>query len=192
MTISPISSSPGFVPLDAFTQAAAGGREVYADIAGERLQVMATGSLPNGRSVAWIAPNVDTASMFVETLARTFGSGVGSAVARELDLVSAPGKPLSSRTVTQAVDMAREAGQALGGVDFVTQLAFSAKVSGAGFERTASEAGVSVGSLSAGQRQAIDDAMQTRFDQAAANGDSPVSPFVAQTWLVDVLKAHSA
>lgn len=192
MTISPISSSPGFVPLDAFTQAAAGGREVYADIAGERLQVMASGSLPSGRSVAWIAPNVDTASMFVDTLARTFGSGVGSAVARELDLVSAPGKPLSSRTITLAVDMAREAGHAMGGVDFVTQLAFSAKASGAEFQRTAGELGVSVGRLDAGQRQAIDDAMQAHFDRAASTGNSPVPPSVAQSWLGDILKAHSA
>lgn len=192
MTISPISSSPGFVPLDAFTQAAAGGREVYADIAGERLQVMATGSLPNGRSVAWIAPDVDTASMFVDSLARTFGSGVGTAVARELDLVSAPGKPLSSRTVTQAVDMAREAGHAMGGVDFVTQLGLSAKASGAEFQRAAGRADISVGHLDAGQRQAIDDAMQARFDQAAASGNSPVPPSVAQTWLVDILKTHAA
>lgn len=192
MTISPISSSPGFVSLDAFTQAAAGGREVYADVNGERLQVLAAGSLPNGRSVAWVAPNVDTASMFVETLARTFGSGVGSAVARELDLVSAPGKPLSSRTISLAVDMAREAGQALGGVDFVTQLAFSAKVSGAEFERTAAELGVSVSGLDAGQRQAIDNAMQARFDEAAATGNSPVQASVAQSWLRDVLTAGPA
>ncbi|QEI08254.1 hypothetical protein FXN63_22255 [Pigmentiphaga aceris] len=191
MTISPISSSSGFVSLDAFTQAAAGGREVYADIAGERLQVMATGSLPNGRSVAWIAPNVDTASMFVDTLARTFGTGVGTAVARELDLVSAPGKPLSSRTVTLAVDMAREAGQALGGVDFVTQLAFSAKASGAEFERTASALGIS-GSLDAAQRQTIDDAMQRRFDEAATSGNSPVPPSVAQSWLSEILNSRLA
>ncbi len=192
MTISPISSSSGFVPLDAFTQAAAGGREVYADIAGERLQVMATGSLPNGRSIAWIAPNVDTASMFVDALARTFGSGVGTAVARELDLTSAPGKPLSSRTITQAVDMAREAGQALGGVDFVTQLAFSARVSGAEFERTANALGVSVSSLDGNQRQSIDDAMLRRFDDAATSGHSPVSPSVAQSWLSDILNNRLA
>jgi hypothetical protein len=187
MTISPLSSSPGFVSLDAFTQAAAGGREVYADINGERLQVLASGNLPNGRSVAWVAPNVDTASMFVDTLARTFGSGVGSAVARELDLVSAPGKPLSSRTVTLAVDMAREAGHAMGGVDFVTQLAFSAKAAGADFERTANELGMSTGSLDASRRQSIDDAMQTRFDAAAASGNSPVEPAVARAWLRDIL-----
>ena len=187
MTISPLSSSSGFVSLDAFTQAAAGGGEVYADINGERLQVLAAGSLPSGRSVAWIAPNVDTASMFVDTLARTFGGGVGSAVARELDLVSAPGKPLSSRTITQAVDMAREAGHAMGGVDFVTQLAFSAKASGAEFQRTAAELGIASASLDAGRRQSIDDAMQAQFTAAAATGNSPVEPSVARAWLREIL-----
>lgn len=192
MTISPLSSSSGLVPLDAFTQAASSGREVYADVGGERLQVLATGSLPNGRSVAWIAPDVDTASMFVDALARTFGSGVGTAVARELDLVGAPGKPLSSRTITLAVDMAREAGHALDGVDFMTQLAFSAKASGAEFQRAASQFGVPAARLDAGQRQAIDDAMQARFEQAAASGNAPVAPSIAQAWLADIIKAYGA
>jgi hypothetical protein len=189
MSISPISSSHGFVPLDAFTQAAAGGREVYADINGERLQVLAAGSLPNGRSVAWIAPNVDTASMFADTLARTFGAGVGSAVARELDLVAAPGKPLSARTITLAVDMAREAGQAMTGVDFVTQLAFSAKASGAEFQRTASDLGIATAGFDAAKRQAIDDAMAAHFASAAESGNSPVEPSVARNWLRSLLQA---
>lgn len=187
MTISSVPSSPGFLSLDAFTQAAQTGREVYADIGGERARVLATGSLPNGRGVAWIDPDADTASMFVDTLARSFGSGIGSAIARELDLVSAPGKPLSSRTVTLAVDMARQAEQVLGGVDFATQLAFSAKASGVGFQQVLNELNIPASTVDASQRDRIDQAMQQRFEHAAQTGQSPVSDSTAHAWLREVL-----
>ena len=47
-------------------------------------------------------------------------------MSRELGLEPNPGKPLSARTVAQALDMAQTSRDALSGVDFLTRLALSA------------------------------------------------------------------
>ncbi|WYX20016.1 hypothetical protein WJ973_00485 [Achromobacter xylosoxidans] len=126
MTISSVTPSSPFVSLDAFAKAAQSGEDVYVDIAGETLRVLGVGSTPGGRSVAWVAPNVDTTGMFAQALARSYGQGIASAVSRELGLEPNPGKPLSARTVTLALDMAQTSRDALSGVDFMTRLALSA------------------------------------------------------------------
>ncbi|CAB3666712.1 hypothetical protein LMG26696_03659 [Achromobacter pulmonis] len=64
MTISSVTPSSPFVSLEAFAKAAQSGQDVYVDIAGEKLQVLGMGTTPGGRSVAWVAPNVDTTSLF--------------------------------------------------------------------------------------------------------------------------------
>lgn len=86
MTISSVTPSSPFVSLDAFAKAAQSGEDVYVDIAGETLRVLGVGSTPGGRSVAWVAPNVDTTGMFAQALARSYGQGIASAVSRELGL----------------------------------------------------------------------------------------------------------
>lgn len=126
MTISSVTPSSPFVSLEAFAKAAESGQDVYVDVAGEKLQVLGMGTTPGGRSVAWVAPNVDTTAMFAQALARSYGQGIASAVSRELGLEPNPGKPLSARTVAQALDMAQTSRDALSGVDFLTRLALSA------------------------------------------------------------------
>ncbi|WZB74542.1 hypothetical protein WJ972_28860 [Achromobacter insuavis] len=90
MTISSVTPSSPFVSLEAFAKAAESGQDVYVDVAGEKLQVLGMGATPGGRSVAWVAPNVDTTEMFAQALARSFGQGIASAVSRELGLGPTP------------------------------------------------------------------------------------------------------
>ncbi|WZB66609.1 hypothetical protein WJ971_00480 [Achromobacter xylosoxidans] len=175
MTISSVTPSSPFVSLDAFAKAAQSGEDVYVDIAGETLRVLGVGSTPGGRSVAWVAPNVDTTGMFAQALARSYGQGIASAVSRELGLEPNPGKPLSARTVTLALDMAQTSRDALSGVDFMTRLALSATNDAPAFQQACRDAGVAPSGLDAGRRGALDQAMQARFDQAAESGHSPVS-----------------
>ncbi|WP_238891461.1 hypothetical protein [Achromobacter insuavis] len=68
MTISSVTPSSPFVSLEAFAKAAESGQDVYVDVAGEKLQVLGMGTTPGGRSVAWVAPNVDTTAMFAQAL----------------------------------------------------------------------------------------------------------------------------
>jgi hypothetical protein len=147
------------------------------------------GSTPGGRSVAWVAPNVDTTGMFAQALARSYGQGIASAVSRELGLEPNPGKPLSARTVTLALDMAQTSRDALSGVDFMTRLALSATNDAPAFQQACRDAGVAPSDLDAGRRGALDQAMQARFDQAAESGHSPVSLATAAGWLRDLLKS---
>ncbi|WP_063588437.1 hypothetical protein [Achromobacter ruhlandii] len=188
MTISSVTPSSPFVSLDAFAQAAQSGQDIYVDIAGETLRVLGMGTTPGGRSVAWVAPNVDTTAMFAQALAHSYGQGIASAVSRELGLEPNPGKPLSARTVTLALDMAQTSRDALSGVDFLTRLALSASNGAPAFQQACSDVGVAPAALVAARRGALDLAMQARFDQAAQSGQSPVSLATAAAWLRDLLK----
>lgn len=158
MTISSVTPSSPFLSLEAFAKAAESGQDVYVDVAGERLQVLGVGATPGGRSVAWVAPNVDTTEMFAQALARTFGQGIASAVSRELALEPNPGKPLSARTVAQALDMAQTSRDALSGVDFLTRLALSATSGAPAFQQACADAGVAPASLDAARRSSLDQA----------------------------------
>ncbi|WP_144630598.1 hypothetical protein [Bordetella genomosp. 13] len=190
MTIDSVSRPvPGFPQIDAFTQAAQGGGDVYISVAGAQLQVLGTGATPGGRSVAWVAPDTDTVSMFSQALANTYGNGIASAVSRELGLAASPGRPLAARTIELAVDMAQTSRQALDGVDFATRLACSASTGSSVFMSACSQAGINPASLDVQQRHTLDAAMQQRFDQAAASGHSPVSLDTARTWLAQLLVA---
>lgn len=188
MTISSVTPSSPFISLDTFAKAAEGGQDVYVDIAGEKLQVLGVGATPSGRSVAWVAPDADTASMFTQALAHSYGQGIASAVARELGLEPSPGKPLSARTVATAIDMAETSSHALSGVDFMTRLATSAAGNSPAFQQACSDAGIAPSSLDTARRSALDQSMQTRFEQAARSGQSPVSLATAAGWLRDLLE----
>ncbi|SEJ50542.1 hypothetical protein [Achromobacter sp. NFACC18-2] len=189
MTISSVTPSSPFVSLDAFAKAAESAPDIYVDISGEKLQVLGMGTTPSGRSVAWVAQDVDTTAMFAQALAQSYGQGIASAVSRELGLDSNPGKPLSSRTVAAALDMAETSSHALSGVDFMTRLATSATGNTPVFQQACGDAGVSPASLDAARRSALDDAMQARFEAAARSGESPVSLPTAAGWLRELLKA---
>jgi hypothetical protein len=189
MTISSVTPSSPFVSLDAFAKAAESAQDVYVEISGEKLQVLGTGATPSGRSVTWVAPDVDTTAMFAQALANSYGQGIASAVSRELGLDPNPGKPLSSRTVAAALDMAETSSHALSGVDFMTRLATSATANTPAFQQACHDAGIAPANLDAARRNAVDDAMQGRFDAAARAGQSPVSLTTAAGWLRELLKS---
>lgn len=190
MNINPTTSLPpqGSPSLEHFEAAALGSEAVYISVSGQSMQVLGTGTTPGGRSVAWVAPDVDTTRLFTEALAHSYGTGITQAVARELGLEPSPGKPLSSRAVSQALDMAQTSSQALSGVDFVTRLDHSASARGAGFLSACRALAIDPSSLSPQRLQEIDAAMQLRFDQAAAQGQSPVAAETAQGWMRDLLR----
>lgn len=178
---------PGAPPIDEFKQAAQDGGNVYLSVAGEQLHVLATGTTPSGRQVSWVDPSLDTASMFSLSLANTYGSGIASAVSRELGLQAGAGKPLSARTVELAVDMAETSRVAMTGVDFATQLACSAVAGSNAFNDACHDAGIDPASVDPSRRQAVDAAMRDRFDAASANGLSPVSLDTAKAWLRELV-----
>lgn len=175
--------------LDAFQQAAREGDWVHVSRDGAQWKVLGTGTTPTQRSVAWIEPEADSTSAFVGALGQSFSQGIQASVVRELGLGPAPGKPLSSRTVMQAIDMAQTSRQTLQGVDFLTQLTLSAASRSTGFSEACRASGISADALSAGQRESIDAAMQQRFEAAAREGRSPVALQTAREWLREELKA---
>lgn len=190
MTIhSPVSSQPSRqLSVEQFAEAAKGNESVYLSISGQSMQVLGVGTTPGGRTVAWVAPDVDTTRMFIEALQESYGPGIAKAIAQELGLQPSPGKPLSSRTVIHALDMARTAGRALSGIDFVTALEYSAQNAGLGFKAVCQDLNLDPGSLDDQQRKAIDQALQERFQQAASEGRSPVPPETVRSWLYEVLR----
>jgi len=184
----PLSSHAG-PSLEHFEAAARDSAAVYISVSGQSMQVLGIGTSPGGRSVAWVEPDIDTTRLFTEALAHSYGPGITQVIARELGLEPSPGKPLSSRTVAQALDMAQTSSQALSGVDFATRLDHSANARGAGFLDACRALDIDPASLSPQRRQEIDAAMQIRFDQAAAQGQSPVTADTAQGWLRTLLQA---
>jgi hypothetical protein len=175
--------------LEAFQQAAKEGEWVHVGRDGSQWKVLATGTTPSQRSVAWIEPEVDSTSDFVGALGKSFSSGIQAAVVRELGLDPAPGKPLSARTVMQAIDMAQTSRQTLLGVDFMTQLTLNASNNSSGFRSACEALGVSVDAFGGQKRQEIDAAMHQRFVAAAAQGNSPVPAPEALNWLRTELQA---
>ena len=88
---------------------------------GQSFKVIATGQTPSAHSVAWISGE-DTTRMFIETLESAVGPALSNAIANELGLQPALGKPLASRTIEQALTMADTANTAIEGVRYATDL----------------------------------------------------------------------
>lgn len=189
MTISPASILPPLPALEAYTEAARTAQDLYVNIDETQRQVLSWGSTQQGRSVAWVAPDIDTTSMFTRALAQTYGRGIASAVAEQLGLDPAPGKPLSSRTVMSALDMANNAKDALTGVDFMSRLSASAVSDMPIFRQACQDCHIDPKSLNAQQRQTLDLAMQDRFDQSVIMGFSPVPLAKIGEWLRELLKS---
>ena len=121
----PVSASRGGnqVPLgvEDFRRGAELGDELRLQVDGENFKLIASGKTPSGRSVAWVEGG-DATGMFVSALKEAYGERLSQAIASELGLQAAQGKPLSSRVVTQALSMAETAGHALDGVRFAEQV----------------------------------------------------------------------
>lgn len=176
--------SPG---LEAFERSARQADAVRVVLDGDSFQVLGQGQLPTAqgmRSVAWVqSDQADTTRMFVDALAQTYGGGISQAVARELGLDPAPGKPLASRLVHQAIDAANTGRQALSGVDFLTQIDHSATAQGGAFRAKLQALGLDTTPLDTATRQAIDQQMREQFEHAARQGQVPVSAATAGQWL---------
>lgn len=190
------ASGPHAAPsLDAFRTAAEQHDAVSLTLDGERWQVQGTGVLPgSGRKVAWVRPEnaqADTTSAFVQALGQSFAAGISRAVARELGLHPQPGQPLPSRTVTQAIDMAKTGQQALAGVDFFTRLQFSAAKGGSEFKRVCAEEGLAAGKLSKADLERLDHQLDQQFQQALSSGAVPVTYDNAERWLKEALQSLS-
>lgn len=185
-SIDPLRGGPSPL-LEAFRESAGQGETVHVQVDGQELKVLAQGELHGSqggaRSVAWVQGEVDTTSMFVEALSQSYGSSLSGALARELGLEPAPGKPLSSRQVTQALEMAETGRQALSGVDFLTALQHSAKAQGPGWQAVLTELGIAPDSLSVEQRTQVDERMEARFATAQVRGQSPVPVETVRGWL---------
>ncbi len=135
---------------------------------------------------------VDTTSIFIDALGAAFPAGIRDAVVRELGLVPMPGAPLESRLVLQAIAMAETSQKALQGVDFMTQLMFSAAAHSVEFVNACGALGLPPEAFSPQQRAAVDVCMQERFVQAAQQGQVPVEHALAQEWLRSELQILSA
>lgn len=153
---------------------------------GEALQVVQDGAQWKVRACAATARTelgVDTTAIFVEALGRAFSRRIQDAVVRELGLASPSSRPLPSRLVLQAIAMAETSRKAMQGVDFMTQLMFSAAAHSGAFVATCRELELSPDAISPQQRAAVDARMQERFAQAEQQGQFPVVPELAQQWL---------
>lgn len=175
------------LPLDSFNEAASQGKTVHVHHDGSSWEVAAQGMTSSGRAVTWVKPDskseFDTTLVFLNALEQRFSRGIQVTVARVLGLKPAPGQPLASRSVKQAIAMAETIRTTMNGVDCLTQLMSSAAANSGSFKAACAQAGLSPAAFSKTQRKSLDAAMQQHFQQAADQGQSPVAPKLAQQWL---------
>lgn len=185
MSISTLSIPLGIasLSLNSFRESAGNGGTLQVVHDGSTWTVWARGTTVTERLGSRRAFEVDTTSIFVDALGRAFSRGIQEAVVRELGLAPSPGKPLDSRLVLQSIAMAETSQKALQGVDFMTQLMFSAGAHSMAFVAACRELGLPPDAIGPQQRAAIDACMQQRFARAAQQGQCPVAPELAQQWL---------
>lgn len=179
-------------PVDAAQLSLHSFRDVASSAAALRVRQEGTGwkvvaAEGTDAASAGAAGEIDTTAMFVEVLGQAFARGIQQAVVRELQLQPRPGQPLEARLVLQAIAMAEASRQAMQGVDFMTQLQFSAATQTAEFVAACRAAGLEPQAVGAPQRAAIDARMQQRFDEAARQMQIPVAPETARQWLREEL-----
>lgn len=182
---------PAQLSLNSFRDSAQKGEALQVVHDGYLWKVGACGTATTQRFVALPDAEVDTTSIFIDALGAAFPLGIRDAVVRELGLLPRPGAPLESRMVLQAIAMAETSQKALQGVDFMTQLMFSAAAHSGEFVSACVALGLRPEAFSPQQRAAIDVCMQERFVQAAQQGQVPVASAVAKEWLLSELQALS-
>ncbi len=183
---------PAQLSLNAFRDSAKKGETLQVVHDGSLWTVWACSTAQAQRFGARADVEVDTTSIFIDALGAAFPAGIRDAVVRELGLVPMPGAPLESRLVLQAIAMAETSQKALQGVDFMTQLMFSAAAHSVEFVNACGALGLPPEAFSPQQRAAVDVCMQERFVQAAQQGQVPVEHALAQEWLRSELQILSA
>ena len=177
--------------LNSFHESAKKGDTLQVVHDGAAWTVWASGTTVSERFGARSQLDIDTTAIFADALGRAYSRGIQDAVVRELGMEPQPGKPLQSRLVLQAIEMAETSRKALQGVDFMTQLMFSAAAHSERFVAVCLELGLSPDSVSPPQRAAVDANMRERFAQAAQQGQFPVAPELAQQWLTAELSTSN-
>ncbi len=112
-----------------------------------------------------------------------FSDRLIEAAERVLDLPTDPRSPQPPEAAQRTQQALHEAALALDGVDYLTQLAFSAVHRGPGFRAAAQALGLSPHAVDPATRAQIDARMGQRFAQAAAAGSAPVDRHTAAQWL---------
>ena len=175
------------LPLQSFRDLASTAQALQVSHDGSGWKVVAA----QAAGVEQTGSDADSTAVFIEVLGQAFSRGIQQAVVRELELQPRPGQPLEARLVLRAIAMAEASEQALQGVDFMTQLQFSAAAQSAEFVAICRAAGVAPQSVGAHQRAAIDACMQQRFADAARQKQIPVAPETAREWLQAELAAQT-
>jgi hypothetical protein len=112
-----------------------------------------------------------------------FSDRLIDAADRTLELLNDPTRPQPPDAAQRTQQALREAALALSGVDFLTQLEFSAAHQGPGFKAVAQGLVLSPHALDPATRAQIDARMDQRFAEAAAKGGAPVDRHTAAQWL---------
>ncbi|SDG74888.1 hypothetical protein [Propionivibrio dicarboxylicus] len=92
--------------------------DAYIELQDASLVLVATTHTRVGYAVARLESCGDATSAFVAAMTDAYGVRLAQVVADELDLGTEEGRPLSSRTVMQALSMAETIRAALQGVSF--------------------------------------------------------------------------
>jgi hypothetical protein len=175
-----------------FKRAAQEGVMVEIFIDGSTFDVRARGHLNthggSDHSVDWVTPQQqDTTHFFLQALRKSYGDKLSSITSRELGIESTRGKPLASRIVINALNMAETSSTALCGVDYFTRLEHSAEFGGSAYRKALIELKIESSLIREDQKKSIDKLMLEKFDQEASAGRSPVASNVVKNWLFDEL-----
>jgi hypothetical protein len=188
------SRSPSGLSLADFREVASKGEAVLVTVQGQSYTVLAQGVLQGkfgDRSVLHVQSDVDTTGLFMQAMSDSFGTSLSKTIVDELGLTPSPGKPIGSRNVMLALDMAETSMATLEAVDFMTMLDCSATGGGPNFRSALQQLGLASASVSQTEKVAIDQHMRLRFAQAVAGGESPVAHATAMSWLKTELSHFS-
>lgn len=187
---SPLSVNDLPTPAD-FAAAATHSDAIYLSFAHDKPALIPCSLDESDVAQGNMDPDTDTPQLFLTVLAHHYGANIARVVQQELGLAPNPGKALTSNLILQALDMVNVITQTLSGVDFVTQLEHSPLVQGHGFKRAYQDENTPCASLTNEQQVQIEQQIQKRFTQAAAQGESPVAPSTVQHWLRTLLHTSS-
>ena len=178
--------------ISAFKRAAQEGVMVEIFIDGSTFDVRARGHLNthggSDHSVDWVTPqHQDTTHFFLQALKKNYGDKLSAITSRELAIESTHGKPLASRIVINALNMAETSSTALCGVDYFTRLEHSAEFGGSAYRKALIELKIEAPLIREDQKKSIDKVMLEKFNQEAAAGRSPIASIVVKNWLLEEL-----
>lgn len=186
-------NDPGAL-LQAFQNIAKDEGVVRASGSEDTSRVLAVGRSSDNREVQWVTSTGDADTdaafdLFMQTLTANFGGTIQASIANELGL--SPGKPLEAREVRLALEMAENHVGVYEGINFMTQLQFSAASGGSGFGAVAENLGINPANLSDTDRKNIDQQFAAAFNEASQGHTRSVSSDDAAALLATILREHT-